>query len=79
MKREYYECLRQSLISERKRQCLSQDEAAKLINKPQSFVSKYETGERRLDIIELVVICKKLNIPLEKIIHPIERIIDLYE
>lgn len=77
MKREYYECLRQSLISERKRQRLSQDEAAKLINKPQSFVSKYETGERRLDVVELIVICKKLNIPLEKIISPIERIIDL--
>lgn len=32
---------------------LTQDQVAKKISKPQSYVSKSESGERRLDITEL--------------------------
>lgn len=31
---------------------------------PQSFVSKYESGERRLDIVELRVVCQALGVNL---------------
>jgi hypothetical protein len=31
---------------------------------PQSFVSKYETGERRLDVIELREVCQSLGTTL---------------
>jgi hypothetical protein len=31
---------------------------------PQSFVSKYETGERRLDVIELRNVCQSLGATL---------------
>jgi hypothetical protein len=31
------------------------------LNKPQSFVANYENGERRLDVIELVTICRVLD------------------
>jgi transcriptional regulator with XRE-family HTH domain len=37
------------------------DVAAKL-GKPQSFVSYYETGERRLDLLELHTLCEALGI-----------------
>lgn len=30
----------------------------------QSFVSKYEMGERRLDFVEVSAICQQLNVPL---------------
>lgn len=40
----------------------TQQQLSILLNKPQSFVSKYENGDRRLDIIETIEICKALNI-----------------
>ncbi len=48
----------------RKEAALSQRELADRLNKPQSYVSKYESGERRLDILELWQICAALGISL---------------
>jgi len=31
---------------------------------PQSFVSKYETGERRLDMVEVRAVCSSLGVTL---------------
>jgi transcriptional regulator with XRE-family HTH domain len=39
------------------------DVAAKL-RKPQSFVSNYESGERRLDLLELQTVCEALGTTL---------------
>ncbi|WDD99428.1 helix-turn-helix domain-containing protein [Thalassomonas actiniarum] len=43
---------------------MTQEQLGELLGKPQSFVSKYESGERKLDYIELIEICQvfKLNI-----------------
>ena len=41
-----------------------QEDVAKILERPQSFVSKYESGERRLDILELYDVCKALGISL---------------
>lgn len=45
----------------RAREGLSQADLAKQLGKPPSFVGKYETYERRLDIIEFLVVLKTLN------------------
>jgi len=42
----------------------TQTALAKKLKRPQSFVSKYESGERRLDLIELREICEALQISL---------------
>jgi transcriptional regulator with XRE-family HTH domain len=41
---------------------LTQAQLAQRLGVPQSFVSKYESGERRLDLIELREICKIFRI-----------------
>nr|WP_228085111.1 helix-turn-helix transcriptional regulator [Mucilaginibacter sp. JRF] len=47
---------------------LTQKELANALNVPQSFVSKVETGERRLDLIELKQICLVLNSSLSEFV-----------
>jgi len=74
MKREYYDFLYKTLTSLRKEKNLSQKEVAILLGKPQSFVSKYENGERRLDLIEVLYICKKLNISPHDLINRMDEI-----
>ena len=49
------------LVDLRLRRGLSQSALASRLAKPQSFVSKYETGERRLDVIEFITISRALG------------------
>lgn len=44
----------------RKQKGLTQGQLAKRIGSKQAFVSKYETGERRLDFLDLIAICDAL-------------------
>jgi transcriptional regulator with XRE-family HTH domain len=46
--------LRALLRDLRRRRGLTQTEVAKRLAKPQSFVAKYECGERRLSVIEFI-------------------------
>jgi transcriptional regulator with XRE-family HTH domain len=48
-----YNAFLKKLIAARKYAKLSQAEVAKFLCKPQSFISKCESGERRVDIVEL--------------------------
>ena len=41
---------------------LSQEEVAKRLRQTQSFISKYERGERRLDIVETSAICAAIGV-----------------
>jgi len=50
--KEYRE-LRERLKKARQAAGLSQEEVAVKLRKPQSYVSKIERGERRVDIVEL--------------------------
>ena len=43
---------------------LTQLQLAKKIGQTQSYVSKYESGEQRLDLIELESVCKTVGISL---------------
>jgi transcriptional regulator with XRE-family HTH domain len=53
-----YERFLQLLRKAREAAGLTQIEAARRLNRPQSFVSKCESGERRVDVVELVQFCR---------------------
>ncbi|MCS6260446.1 helix-turn-helix transcriptional regulator [Shewanella baltica] len=51
------EALRNELKAMRKMAGFNQSELAPKLGKPQSFVFKYESGERQLKILELEQVC----------------------
>lgn len=52
---------------------LRQVDMAKAIRMPQSVVSKYESGERRLDVLELRQICDAVGLTLNDFVARLER------
>jgi transcriptional regulator with XRE-family HTH domain len=61
-----YARFRELLIEARESAGLMQWQLAKRLRKPQSYVSKFERGERRLDVIEFLDVASALRIdPLE--------------
>lgn len=59
-----YRELIDKLVAARKARGLSQEALAKLLGRHQQFVSRYETGERRLDAVEFVDIARQLGLAL---------------
>lgn len=57
----------QDLLKEiRKEAKLNQEGLASLLGRPQSFISKYESGERKLDYLEIREICDKCSVTVAK-------------
>ena len=48
---------------------LRQLDVAARLNQPQSFVSKYESGERRLDLLELEQVCQSCGVDLAEFVR----------
>jgi transcriptional regulator with XRE-family HTH domain len=59
-----YAIFRDLLRELRTEKVLTQVQLSEILVMPQSFVSKYETGERRLDVIELREVCQSLGTTL---------------
>ena len=53
--------LRELLVEARKAAGLTQQQVAEKLGRPQSFVAKYEGGERRLDVLEFVAVARVLG------------------
>ncbi|MCY3022748.1 MAG: helix-turn-helix transcriptional regulator [Planctomycetota bacterium] len=54
---------------------LRQVDMAKRLGRPQSYVSKYEAGERRLDLLEIRQICAAAGISLTDFVSRLEDIL----
>jgi ribosome-binding protein aMBF1 (putative translation factor) len=54
--------LRHLLVDARRKAGLSQDALASRLKRPQSYVSKFERGERRLDVVEFFEVMDALNV-----------------
>jgi transcriptional regulator with XRE-family HTH domain len=50
-----------TLVAARKGADVRQQALAKRLGRPQSFVAKYEGGERRIDVVEFVTIVRALG------------------
>ena len=48
----------QRLITAREKANLKQEDVAKLLGKTQSFISKLESGQRRIDLVQLKTFAK---------------------
>lgn len=55
---------------------LTQDDVASVIQETQSFVSKCERGERRIDIVELWYFCKAIGISLSDLTGRLDAIFE---
>jgi len=67
-----YQRLRLLLAAARKEAGLSQAELADKLGRPQSFVSKYERGERRLDVVEFLAVLEALGVKPGTILEQID-------
>ena len=54
----------------------TQKSLAEKLDVPQSFISKVENGERRLDVIELLEFCRALNTTITDFVIALEHKID---
>jgi len=70
---EKYNRFRELLIEARHNQSLTQAQVAKKLKKPQSYVSKYELGERRLDVVEFLEIARVLEINVCEFLRILEK------
>ena len=70
--RHMYESLQKALVEARQSKGLTQTEIATRLGKPQSFVSKYESGERRLDVVEFLKVCQALSVKPNSILNKID-------
>lgn len=67
-----YEHFRELLVQCRKNAGVTQQTLAEALNRPQSFVSKYESGERRLDLVEFLDVADALQFDKFKFIKMLE-------
>lgn len=68
-----YEHFRNLLIAAREKAGFTQSEVAARLRVPQSFVAKYEGGERRLDVVEFIRVCAALRIDAGRILAEVRR------
>jgi DNA-binding XRE family transcriptional regulator len=67
-----YEKLR-NLLAQARTDCgMTQADLAGVLKRPQSFVSKYEGGERRLDVIEYLDICRAIGVSASSLLSQLE-------
>lgn len=61
------------MIAARKKAGLTQQRLAVKLKRPQSFVAKYEGGERRIDVVEFIEICRAIGDDPIRILRALER------
>jgi len=63
------------MIKARKAAGLTQRELSDRLHKPQSFVAKYEGGERRVDVVEFLTVCQAIGADSAKLLKALKNAI----
>jgi transcriptional regulator with XRE-family HTH domain len=67
-----YKAFRERLVAARHASGFTQHELAKELGRQQSFVAKYEGGERRIDLVEFLEIAKVLKLDVKQALRSIQ-------
>jgi transcriptional regulator with XRE-family HTH domain len=67
-----YARFRSLLVEARTEAGLSQAQLAAKLGRPQSFVSKYERGDRRLDVVEFLDVSRALNLDATRVLLAVD-------
>lgn len=70
-----YQQLISKLVDVRKSKNITQRDLAKILNTSHCYVGRLETFERRLDILEIIDLCKALGLSKQEILNLIEDLI----
>lgn len=68
-----YALFLQHLRDSREQSGLTQEQIAAEMGVTQTFISKCERGERRMDLLEVRDYCKAMRVPFEKFVADLER------
>lgn len=68
-----HEALRASLVALRQEAGLTQEDLAARLHCHQSFVARIESGQRRIDIVELIVLARALQVDAQTILERVNR------
>jgi ribosome-binding protein aMBF1 (putative translation factor) len=66
-----YDHLRVLLVQARERAGLRQEDVARRLKRPQSYVSKIELGERRLDVVEYIEFARAVKADAIRILRDV--------
>lgn len=64
------------LIGARVAKGLTQAELAERLERPQSYVSKVETGERRLDVVEMIYLCREIDVDPVELVEAVALVVE---
>ncbi|MCU1718862.1 helix-turn-helix domain-containing protein [Pseudomonas sp. 5P_3.1_Bac2] len=71
-----YQRLLELLIGARRDAKMTQQDLSATLRRPQSYVSKYERGERRLDVLEFLEVARQLNTDPYRLLQEIEPLLE---
>nr|WP_232272161.1 helix-turn-helix transcriptional regulator [Thiosulfatihalobacter marinus] len=66
------EALCQALVDARNKAGLSQQQLAARLKRPQSFVARLESGERRIDVVEFTVLARVIGFDKDEVLSIVE-------
>ena len=70
-----YKTLLELLVAARRQKGLNQTELGKRLGRRQTFVSKIELGERRLDLVEFLILADVLDVDPHEVLKQVKKTI----